>query len=99
MKTLVIYEFDVPNKGKMLDEYLEYTRSKEFREWMDKIQKAYNLKASGWANGTGKVIFMGEYENIDDFSKVWSNKEYQNKMAKISNLVHNMNMRIFYPAR
>jgi hypothetical protein len=96
MKVLVIYEWDIVSKP-MLDKYLKY--GKETREFFEKIFKENKVRTSMWAKGTGNIVWLLEFEDIDDFSKLWSNEKYQRSVVGISHFVDNMTMRVFHPAK
>ena len=51
----------------------------------------------GWAEQPGHPIWVREYESMEEFSKVWSDEEYQTEFIKIGRLVKNLRMRILRP--
>jgi hypothetical protein len=88
---------------------LEWDNAKEeerFRKYMKlgekaipfykKLQEKGQLKYSYWVDDTEHVIQWMEFEDMDAFGKVWSNKEMRNLSAKMRPLVDNIQYRLLW---
>ena len=51
----------------------------------------------GWSDNPGYVMSVDEYENMEEFSKVWSDEEFQKGLVILRNLCKSFKMRIMRP--
>jgi hypothetical protein len=80
-------------------------RRKKYYEHMDKFTPIWEKKhegvkfksLGGWSDQPGCVVTMAEYESMEEFSKVWSDEEFQKELLKHRNLVETMKIRIMRP--
>jgi hypothetical protein len=72
MTALVIREWDVPKEEDRLKKY--YTPSEV--NWRD-FMKKYKVKMTQWSQGIGHLVFLEEYERLDEFAKAWNDSEYK----------------------
>jgi hypothetical protein len=94
MKVLGILEFDRPKDSEKLKKYYEYLEAK--LPFLIKKYEEYNVKLSGWTDGTGHVVDILEME-IEDYAKVMSDEELQKEWERFFRHINNVNMRVLRP--
>ena len=93
----ILWEWDNPKDEERNRKRLE--KSQEVNEYFYKIAKEREIKAkySVWADGTGHVMFWGEYENFDEVAKWWEDEQFQRLFAELGMYVDNFNIRWLRP--
>ena len=75
MKVLVLTTWENPKSDEGLKKYYDYgDKTREYRH--ERIKK-YNVKASGWSDGTGKMYYLMEFESYEAYAKYWDDEEIQ----------------------
>jgi hypothetical protein len=55
-------------------------------------------KGGAWADNTGHIINLFEFENMEAFGKVWTDSEWHMRYLQINPLVDNMRVRVLRPS-
>jgi hypothetical protein len=55
-------------------------------------------KRTTWADGTGHIIALWEYESPEDFAKVWNDPEYHQYLRQSYPLLDNIRVRVCRPS-
>ena len=64
-----------------------------------KVKEGVKWKASGWADGSGLMLALHEFDTLEDFNKVWGDEEFQTNSARWSYFVDNCKIKIWRPTR
>jgi hypothetical protein len=74
-------------------------RINEAREPLQKWKKEGIIKSSSsWADNTGLIVGLWEFENAEAFSKLWGQEEFHRLMTRICGSVNNAEIRVMRPA-
>jgi hypothetical protein len=49
-------------------------------------------------DGTGRMVRLDKFDDIDDFDKIWNDEEWQKACARYSYFVDNIRVRILRPS-
>ena len=55
-------------------------------------------RTSGWADNTGLILGLWEFENAEAFSKLWGTEEFHRLITRVCGSVDNAEIRIMRPA-
>jgi hypothetical protein len=80
-------------KRKKYYEYLDTWRP----IWEKKHEGVKHNDLGGWSDRPGNVMYVVEYESMEEFSKVWSDEEFQKGLLILRNNLKSFNMRIMRP--
>ena len=88
-----------------LETFKDEARRKAYYEYVQKwgqiIQKKHEgvkyKRLGGWSATAGKVVWVSEYESMEEFSKVWSDEEYQKGLVELRNHVKGYKTMIMRP--
>jgi len=90
-------EFETFKDDTKRKEYYDYLES----SWRPTSQKIYEgvkwKNLGGWSDNPGWVLWIAEFESMEEFSKVWSNEEYQKEILKLRNHLKSFKMKIMRP--
>jgi hypothetical protein len=96
VEVLLFREWDNPKDEERRKKYAEITRDTAMRE---RFEKLGNIKSiMGWADGTGHIISLWEFESMEDFAKLWNDIEFQRGHVRFYRVVDNFRIRICRPA-
>jgi len=70
-----------------LKEYYEYIG--KFAPYLANRRKMYNVKATSWGDGTGKMLMIEEFDSFDALAKYEDDEEYQKGIINFCRLVNN----------
>jgi quinol monooxygenase YgiN len=96
VNTLVIIEWQTFKDEAKVKKYYEYLKTEPFRAHREALES--EVKSRGWSAAPGHLVLIEEYESMEEFSKIWSDEEYQKKLIKLNRLVKNLSIRILRPA-
>ena len=66
-------------------------------QWKKIHEGVKSTSLGGWSDNPGSVMGVTEYENMEEFSKVWSNEEFHKGAVILRNLCNSYKMRIMRP--
>jgi hypothetical protein len=92
MAVAYMMEWDNPKDEERFRKYMKL--GKEMSSHIEEMQKKGLCKFSNWIDDTEHVISWLEFKDIDDFGKMWTDKEYSNLMAKWRPNVDNLRVRL-----
>jgi len=95
LKLLEIWEW-----GNFKDETrlkARYRYNETYMPYMKKAAQEYNIKMSGWTDGSGHMVYLVEYESAEDHARAWSDDEFYGKYVRFCRLIRNHSRRIFRP--
>ena len=92
MKVLVLSTWENPKSDEDLQKYYDY--GNETREYRHARLKEFNVKYSGWSDGTGKMYYLMEFESYDAYAKFMDDEEYQKMMVHAWRNVKNGKVKI-----
>ena len=96
MEVLLFREWDNPKDEERRKKYAEITSDSDLREHFEKLDVIKNWK--GWADSTGHIISLWEFESMEDFAKLWDDIEFHKIHARFYRVVDNFRLRICRPA-
>jgi hypothetical protein len=96
MKVLLLMTWDNPKSDEGLKKYYEV--GSKTREYRRERMKKYNVKASDWSDGTGKMYYMLEFESYDHYAKFMDDEEIQRIWIKSFSTVNNAEMKVLREA-
>ncbi len=64
-----------------------------------KVKEGVKWKHSVWADGSGLMLGLNEFDTMEDSNKVWGDEEFQSNIARWSYLVDNCKIKIWRPSR
>jgi hypothetical protein len=80
MKVLYAIEWETHKDEAKRKKYYEFFD--EEKTW-EKTHESVKYKDLGtWADQPGHLTFLTEYESMEEFSKVWSDEEFQKYLVK-----------------
>ena len=90
-------EWDVPKKGERLDAYWSFMKEK--LSPLKQIQIDLNLgeRDTIFGDNTGHMVRLLEFENIEDFGKLWNEPEFQKVWGRFALIVDNLSYRLCRP--
>ena len=92
MKILVVVSWENPKSDEGLKEYYEYNA--KHSEVRDKRHEKYNVRVSGWGDGTGKMYWLREFENYQDYANYMDDEEHQKMMIHFFRIVKNGKIKV-----
>jgi len=96
MKVLVLTTWEIPKSDEGQKKYYEYI-NKHSQYWAERREK-YNVKASGWSDGTGKMYVLREFESYDAYAKFFDDEEFQKTHIHLFRTVKNAKMKVLREA-
>jgi len=96
LTAVLMMEWDNPKEEARLKEYREYTRE-SLSSWDRRVKEGIVKSYGSWTDGSGHMIFWVEFENVERFSKLWSDKEYQMSTTRFHPLADNVRIRLLRP--
>ena len=96
MKVLVLTTWENPKSVEGLKKYYEYIE--KYGQYLDERRKKYNVKASAWSDGTGKMYMLDEFENLEAYAKYNDDEEFQKKFIHFCRLVNNVKVKVLREA-
>ena len=90
-------EWDVPDKGEKSEAYWKFMKEK--LSPLKQIQIDLNLgeRDTIFGDNTGHMVRLLEFENIEDFSKLWNEPEFHKVWAEFAQIVDNLSYRLGRP--
>jgi hypothetical protein len=99
MKMLLTIRWTNPKDPERNKKRYEY-QDKVFLPYVQKFEeKGVKWKTSGWADGSGQMGSLYEFETWEDFSKVYQDQEFQTILSRWSYLVDHCKIKIWRPSR
>ena len=92
MKVLVLTTWENPKSDEGQKKY--WDNIEKHREHRTERAKKYNVKGSGWSDGTGKIYRMIEFESYDAYAKFFDDEEKQKDMTDFFRTVKNAKMKV-----
>ena len=92
MKVLVLTTWENPKSDEGLKKYWDFME--KHRKYMTERINKYNVKRSGWADGTGKVYNLREFESYDAYAKFFDDEESHRIWINFSRLVNNLKIKV-----
>ena len=88
-----------------IETYKDDARRKKFYEyyqkimpiWQNKLEGVKSKFLGGWADTPGCPMLVYEFESMEEFSKVWSDEEWQKELVILRNHLKSFRMRIMRP--
>jgi len=96
MKVLVLRTWENPKSDEGQKKYYDYM-NKHRQYWTERGEK-YNVKASGWSDGTGKMYHLWEFESYDAYAKFVDDEEFQKTWIHFFRTVKNAEMKVLREA-
>jgi len=96
MKVLGLMTWENPKCEEGLKKY--YENLEKYREYRTERREKYNVKSSGWSDGSGKMYNLMEFESYEDFAKFMDDEEYQKNFIHFCRLVNNVKVKILREA-
>jgi hypothetical protein len=87
MKVLVVASWENPKSDEGLKEYYEY--NSKYNEYNEKRYEKYNVRVTNWGDGTGKMYYLQEFQNYEDYANYMDDEEYQKMMIHFFRIVKN----------
>ena len=84
--------WDNPKSDEGLKRY--YDNIEKYREYRTNRLKEYNVKQSGWGEGTGKVYMLQEFESYMDYAKFADDEKLQKNLIHFLRLVNNAEIKV-----
>ena len=80
-------------------------KRKEYYEFLDTFMPMWEKKhegvkcksLGGWSDNPGCVMNIVEYDSMEEFSKVWSDEEFQKELVNLRNHCESYKQRIMRP--
>lgn len=92
MKVLLLITWENPKSDEDLKKY--YDNLQEFSDYRSEKFEEYNANSSSWADGTGKMYVLTEFESFEDYAKYMEDVELQKNWINFSRLVNNVEMKV-----
>jgi len=92
MSAIMLMEWDNAKDERLKKYYERIPENQAF--WQKKIEESVVKRTSSWSNGTGHVVGIIEFENMDGLSKLLSDQEYMEFTVKFFRNVDNGSIRI-----
>jgi hypothetical protein len=64
-----------------------------------RVKEGVKWKASQWSDGSGLMLGLHEFDTLEDFNKVWGDKEFQKLTALWSYSADNCKIKIWRPSQ
>ena len=90
-------EWDNAKDESRLKRYMEM-QSEPRPEWFKKLFEEVKVKQSSWADNTGHIVNLIEFENMEVFAKLWDNEEWHKWWRRMTPVVDNMRFRVLRPS-
>ena len=99
MSVILMLEWTNAKDISRFKKYGEFSRSgRGAAYWQKKKDEGIVKNFSNWADNSGYLIFWVEFENIDDFAKLWADEEYHKLFLDWNPLVDNLRFRLLRTA-
>lgn len=96
MKVLVLTTWENPKSDEDLKKY--YNNLEKHRKYRTERTKKYNVKASGWSDGTGKMYSLREFESYEDYAKYMDDEEFQKNFIHFCRIVKSAKIKVLREA-
>jgi len=99
MPVVGIVEWDNPKDEERNKKRLKFGREVMMPYW-EKLVKEKGIKAEGgaWSDNTGHMISWWEFETMEDFSKMWEDKRWQQMRGQWTYYADNVSIRLLRPS-
>jgi uncharacterized protein (DUF1330 family) len=87
MRVLVLMTWENPKSDEGLKKY--YENLEEYRQYRTERRDKYNVKSSGWSDGTGKMYNLIEFESYEAYAKFYDDEEFQKSFIHFCRLIKN----------
>ena len=96
-KPIYILEYDNAKDQERFEKYIEFIRE-EWLPYVNKLQEDGVCKRSAFADNTGHIIGIYEFDDLEAFSKVWNDDKWQQLMIRYGQMVDNARTRLCRPS-
>ena len=96
MKVLLLTTWENPKCDESLKKY--YDNIEKHREYRTERIKKFNVKQSGWSDGSGVMYHLREFESYEDYAKYMDDEEFQRNFVHFCRLVNNVKMKVLREA-
>ena len=93
MKIMLVMEVETYKDEAKRKKYYEFDNS----IWKKKHEGIKYKELGGWGVQPGKLVYLYEYESMEEFSKIWSDMEIQTLLVKYRNLCKDYKIQIWRP--
>ena len=93
MKVMLVMEVETYKDEAKRKKYYEFDNS----VWKKKHEGIKYKELGGWGVQPGKLVYLYEYESMEEFSKIWSDMEIQARLVKLRNLCKDFKIKIWRP--
>jgi hypothetical protein len=98
MSVLWFMEYDIPKDEAAGARYTKYIFEDESScKVMDKCKKIGG-KLNVWSDGLHHIVMTIEFNDMDDYAKLFDDKEWKKGLWQLDQLVLNVKTRIMWPA-
>lgn len=97
MKVWLITEHTTFKEDDKRKKFYDYLESSWRPNWEKVFEGVKHTHLGGWSDKPGWVMSVTEFESMEEFSKVWSNMDFQQGLLKLRNKVKSFNVRILRP--
>lgn len=91
-KILTLTTWENPKCDEGLKKYYEW--GEKNRPYWAERKKKYNVKTSGWGDGTGKMYNLDEFESYEAYAKFMDDEELQKSFIHLCRLVNNAKVKV-----
>ena len=88
MKVLLLTTWEIPKSVEGLKKYYNYNEKYVPRRL--EREKKFNVKGSGWSDGTGKCYMLEEFENYEAFAKYMDDEEFHKDFVRFCRNMNNV---------
>ena len=98
MTILWSMEYDIPKDEVSAARYMKFIFDEEYScKIMDKC-KDIGAKLDVWTDGFHHIVLTIEFKDMDDYCKLFDNKDWKKILWQIDQLVLNVKTRLMWPA-
>jgi len=99
MPVVFMREWDNPKDEERNEKRRKYGREVWNPYWKKLVEeKGIKAKGSIWVDNTGHVVVWGEYETMEDFSKMWEDERLQQMWSQQAYFADNVRHRLLRPS-
>lgn len=98
MTVVWFMEYDIPKDKAAEDRYSKYIFDEDYSCMvMDKCKKI-GAKLNVWSDGLHHIVMTIEFKRMEDYVKLFDNKDWKKGLWKLDQLVLNVKARVMWPA-
>jgi hypothetical protein len=98
MAVMWLMEYDIPKEEAAESRYMKHIFEDEYSCKIMKKCENFGAKLNVWTDGLHHIVMTIEFKHMDDYAKLFDDKEWRKILWQSDKLVLNAKTRLMWPA-